>query len=89
MGFSIVDPMGRAEIRDYRTEFKGGESWGDYVMLIAGNEVYKFNATGSKMTRHALPSPMGGFNTVTSTITINGKMFIFTKEKVIVFDIMT
>ncbi len=88
-GFSIVDPKGRAKIRDYRTEFKGGEAWGEYVMLIAGNEVFKFNATGSKMTRHALPSPMGGFNTVTSTITINGKMFIFTKEKVIVFDIMT
>ena len=88
-GFSIVDPKGRAKIKDYRTEFKGGEAWGDYVMLIAGNEVFKFNATGSNMTRHALPSPMGDLNTVTSTITINGKLFIFTKEKVVVFDIMT
>lgn len=88
-GFSIIDPMGRATIRDNKTKFKGGEAWGDYVMLIAGNEVLKFNATGSNMTRHALPAPMGGFNTVTSTITINGKLFIFTQEKVIVFDIRT
>lgn len=88
-GFSIVDPLGRATIRDSKTEFKGGEAWGDYVMLISGNEVLKYNATGSNMRRFALPSPMGGFNTVTSTIAINGKLFIFTKEKVVVFDILT
>ena len=58
-------------------------------MLIAGNEVLKFNSTGSNMRRYALPAPLGGFNTVTSTITINGKLFIFTKDNVIVFDILT
>ena len=88
-GFSIIDPKGRAKVKDSRTEYKGGEAWGDYVMLIAGNEVLKFNSTGSNMRRYALPAPLGGFNTVTSTITINGKLFIFTKDNVIVFDILT
>lgn len=88
-GFSIIDPRGIAKIRDDKTAFKGAETWGDYVMLIAGNEVLKYNATGSNMTRHTLPAPMGGFNTVTSTIAINGKLFIFTQEYVIIFDIRT
>lgn len=88
-GFSIIDPRGVAKIRDNKTIFKSAETWGDYVMLIAGNEVLKYNATGSNMTRHTLPSPMGSFNTVTSTIAINGKLFIFTQENVIIFDIRT
>lgn len=88
-GFSIIDPRGVAKIRDNKTIFKSAETWGDYVMLIAGNEVLKYNATGSNMTRHTLPAPMGSFNTVTSTIAINGKLFIFTQENVIIFDIRT
>lgn len=88
-GFSIIDPRGIAKIRDNKTIFKSAETWGDYVMLIAGNEVLKYNATGSNMTRHTLPAPMGSFNTVTSTIAINGKLFIFTQENVIIFDIRT
>lgn len=88
-GFSIIDPRGIAKIRDDKTTFKGAETWGDYVMLIAGNEVLKYNATGSNMTRHTLPAPMGGFNTVTSTIATNGKLFIFTQENIIIFDIRT
>lgn len=88
-GFSIIDPRGIAKIRDDKTAFKGAETWGDYVMLIAGNEVLKYNATGSNMTRHTLPAPMGGFNTVTSTIAINGKLFIFTQDNVIIFNIRT
>lgn len=88
-GFSIIDPRGIAKIRDDKTIFKGAEAWGDYVMLVTGNEVLKYNATGSNMTRHTLPAPIGSFNTVTSTIAINGKLFIFTQENVIIFDIRT
>ncbi len=88
-GYSIIDPNGTAQIKDRKTEFKGGEVWGDYVMLITDNEVLKFNSTGSNITRHPLPSPFGSFDNVTSTTTINGRLFIFTKENVIEFDTKT
>lgn len=88
-GYSIVDPQGKVCFTDRKTVCKDIERCGDYILLIDDDTVLEFNATGRFIKRFQLPSPMGTMGNVTATLVSGGKLFIFTSEKVFLFDVKT